>query len=585
MAEVTGAKSPARWLAPLVVVAVTVLAFAMTLTAGFVNWDDEVYVTQHPFVVHPTFAGLGHVWTSGYANLYVPLVYTSYAFDVLVGGGKPWAFHLGNVLLHAVSALVAYLVLLELWRSRAALPSGNVPVSAPTIAALAALVFAVHPLQAEPVAWVTGRKDVLSGLLALMAMWLYLKGGERIGERRWWHVGACACFGLSLLAKPGVVALPVGLLALDVVGLRRGLKQSALRLLPWFAVAGVCVLMTSRVQAIPAWLAATMPVSKRPLIASDALLFYAGKVLLPVGLAADYGRSPVTVGTAEWEWIKVPVVACAVALCLWRRGMGSAGILFFGALLLPVLGFAPFLFQDISTVADRYAYLPMLGVAVTVQAGLFALKESRPALWRPALGTTCGLVVVLAVMTAVQVRVWSDSITLWKSSIANAPRAAHAHYFLGQLLSEAKDGEGAIAELRRATELLPGLVEAWDALGDELVKWKHYEEAIRVCSTSVKMHGSAGTTDRRMCLARHNLAIAYLWTKRLDDAAAQLQAVLALRPDPDIAAGARTNLGLILAQQGKTQEAATQFEAALKIDPGSQQARRALEMLKGAPRQ
>lgn len=568
------------WVPPLVVGVITLLTFLVSVKAGFVNWDDQINVTENRYLKPLTLAGLAHFWTSSYSNLYVPLVYTTYTLDILVGGGRPWAFHLTNLLLHTASAVVAAFLLLELWRVQVKENPRGLPLRAGVIAALAALVFAIHPLQAEPVGWVTGRKDVLSGFLAVLATWLYFRGGECVSERRGTHLAAGACFALSLLAKPAVVALPLGLLILDTVGLQRGLKQSILRLWPWFAMAGAWALVTQRVQIVPEWFVASIPLWKRPLIVADTLLFYVQKTILPLGLAADYGRSPATVGDAPWEWIKVPVVACGVAVCLWRRTLATAGLLFFACLLLPVLGIVPFLYQHISTVADRYAYLPLLGAAIAVHAALTTLASSRPALVRPVLAVVSVLVLLMAAMAGLQVRTWYDSISLWRNSLAHCPGAGEAHYDFGRACLEMGDGETAMQEFKRATVLRPKLGEAWDSLGNELLKRGRIDEAIADIERAIEEHNRAHINDRRMCTARNNLAVGYMRAGRFADATAQLQAVLDLRPDPDVAAGVYTNQGLILAQQGKVVEAGRLFEAALELDPKNEQAHRHLERIR-----
>src|SRR5262245_7131136 len=163
-------KKTGSWLlAAVVIVASVAVAFAPALVAGFTSWDDDINITANPFL-HPFNArGLRLIWTKPLQNLYVPLVYTTYGLDQLVGGGRPWAFHLTNVLLHAGSSVLV-LAILSGFAQRARNMSA-VPL-------IGALVFALHPLQVEPVVWCTGRKDVMSGFFALASMLFYLNADK-----------------------------------------------------------------------------------------------------------------------------------------------------------------------------------------------------------------------------------------------------------------------------------------------------------------------------------------------------------------------------------------------------------------------
>lgn len=533
-------KQPA--LAALVLVGLVLGAFGQTVRWGWVNLDDDINVTANPHMNPVTLAGIGTLWAAPYQNLYVPLAYTLFACEsqasrLLFGGEAslpPDArlFHAVSIVLHAVNVLLA-------WRLLHRLVPGDIwPATA------GAALFAIHPLQVESVAWISEQRGLLAATCSLAAMGLHL-GGERMergtGRGRLRHAAALGLFGLALLAKPQAVTVPLLLLLLDVVGRGRPLRAVVIELVPWFVLAGLVSFVTKLLQ--PAVYTDSVAPWLRPLVAGDALLFYGSKLLWPFHLCIDYGRTPHVVlasvpacVAALAAWLVVSVAVLLPGLGRWRLAPALSVVA-----LLPVLGFAHFLFQDFSTVADRYFYVAMLGPSLAV-TWLCAWSLERPS--RRAVSAAMAVILVLCVWGSfLQARVWRSSLTLCEHAVRVEPRTFLGNCNLGAALIDAgKPGE-AIDFLRRAVSRGPDHPDA-----------------------------------------HLSLAIALDQVNRLDEAAKFYGNVLTLYPQH---AEAHNYLGVIHARQGRVAQAAKHFRAAVTIKPAYRDAQRNLDraeaILTGSP--
>ncbi len=571
-------------------------AFSPALSAGFTNWDDDVNVTENPFLTPPTASGIAALWRQSYRNLYVPLTYTSFAGDLAVGGGKPWAFHLGNILIHCASAVALAALLSRLLRAlparEAAPPRGALllPVAA------GAVLFALHPVQVESVAWVTGRKDVLSGALALAAMLAYFRDGW--GRR----AAAPGLFVLALLAKPSTVSLPLALAALEHAWLRTPPRRWAARLAPWFVVAGGWVLLTAGSQEIPALLARLAPAWKRPAVAGDALLFYAAKVAWPVGLSPVYGRVPWQVAGIA-PWFGFLLFALAAGVLIGRRSRWGACLGVFLAGVLPVLGFLPFLFQIYSTVADRYLYLALPGVSLAAAFGMRLALDLRPRHAPAGWAAVVAVGLALGFASFTQTTHWRDSEALWRRAIAVEPRVAESHNNLGTALAARGREAEAFDHFSEAVRLKPEYEDALSNMANGLITRGRTDEAIaalhRALATKpnfVRAHITLGNAllesgdadsaaasyrraieiEPRQLDARYNLAHALLALG--DRAGAERSLGEALERNPRFWR-ATLLLGIIREDEKRPVEAAELYRRTLEAEPGNAEAARRLRKL------
>jgi tetratricopeptide (TPR) repeat protein len=356
--------------------------------------------------------------------MYDPLVYTTWwglshaaqldTPDIMGARLNPQIFHLANLLVHCLTALVVLEILLGL--------------SMPDWAAAAgAAVFALHPIQTEAVAWATGMKDLLGGLLAMLTIWRYLVAVQASGNRRRNnYILATLLYAAALLAKPSTVVIPFIVAVIDLVVYRRDWRDVAMRVLPWLALAALAIGLattiqnTTRLEKTPLW--------ARLLIALDALSFYFYKLLLPIRLSFDYGRNsgalfydPTLHRPLYWTWF-FPV---GLGVILWRlrRPMLTAAGLIFLLGVLPVLGFTPFVFQYYTNVADRYVYVSMLGAAIAV-AWLVSKYPSRIMI-----GIVCAVLLVFCSLSFLQAGIWQDSDTLYEHGLT-LNRTSAIHYII-----------------------------------------------------------------------------------------------------------------------------------------------------------
>jgi Flp pilus assembly protein TadD len=581
-----------------VVLVMLLAALAMAPLCGhdFTNFDDDRTVAYNASFNPPTFAGVMQYWRQPFMDLYVPVTYM--VWGVLAGathgetGLNPHVFHTFNVLLHAVNAALVLLILRRLFTD----------VLSPWAVFVGAAVFAVHPVQVETVGWVSGMKDLLCGLFTLAALWGYVKHAQAQdapARRRWAYFAlATAAYILAMLSKPTAVVTPVLALVLDLLVLRNGFRVVAPRIALWLVLAIPCVIWTKYFQSAE-HVAFAPPIWQRPLVALDALAFYLGKVVFPWSLAVDYGRRPdvaIARGWVYFTWI-VPV-AVAVATWLLRRripGLLAGGALFVAG-MLPVLGLVRFDFQEFSTVADHYLYLPMLGVAVALAAWLVRVPAAR---W----GVVAG--VVIALLTArslAQTFYWSDSETLFRHAVDVNPNSSAVHNSLSAALLERGKVEPAIAHAREAVKLNGADPRPRGTLAAALAAGRMLPEAESEMREMLKLdpeNGRAlgmladilaqqGRLDEAMPLARR--------ATELDpnDAAARLVlgTMLAQRGDlpqaaRELAAAVRLSrnsrahmaLGFVLADLGRTNEAELHLKKALELDPSATPARDALERL------
>lgn len=449
--------------------AVAVVAvYAQTLRFGLLDWDDDINITQNPYLQPPGVLKLLHLWTHPYSGLYIPLVYTSYALDLLIGGGQAWAFHLVNVALHALSAVMVFEILCAFgWEAK--------------VSFLGAAVFVLHPLQAEPVAWVTGRKDLLSGAASLGSILAYVLWRQR--GAAWRYALALLLFMTALLSKPASITVPLVLLIIEWFVLGTALRQSMTALAAWFVLAAGWAAFTAQTQPIPAILASRYPVwSIRPIVAADALVFYIAKLFWPVHLAPVYGRVPAVALKSATGYVALLPLLAGLGYLLWKRTRSAAALLIIPAFLLPVLGLVPFLFQVYSTVADRYFYLPMFGAAM--MAAMVADWSMKRFPLSPAIGGA--ILLVLGGLSFRQASCWSSSAVLWKHSVAVAPDAAVAHTSLGLVYAHTGQTDEAAEEYQAAIALDKDSAEAHNGLGLLLARSGRMQEAAREFRAAVE---------------------------------------------------------------------------------------------------
>jgi hypothetical protein len=424
-----------------VALAVLVAAvFGQTCAHDFVHFDDPQTIATNRAFDPPTFRSVLGYWTRSEQNLYIPVTYNVWGAlaalahvdraDEMGSRLNPWIFHAANVAIHLASALLVLAILVRLG-------AGPVP------AWIAAAVFAVHPVQVETVAWASGTKDLLCGAFGFAAIYFLLRSRQQPNGR--WIVAGTAALLLALLSKPTAVVVPLIAITIDVLALCTPWRRSIATLWPWLLIVVPFIVIGRLVQ--PPVARDLPPLWIRPLVAADALAFYIWKLFWPINLGLDYGRTPARAMQHGWLYFTwIAPAAIAIVAYLVRRG---APLIVAGALIvvigvLPVLGFVPFTFQSISTVADHYPYLSMLGVAMIIAAVVARFDSTGLRI------ASAALIVVLAIRAFDQAGTWHDSGTLFRQALSVNPRSAMSRTNLALHLYQHGDVTIAVEELEQA---------------------------------------------------------------------------------------------------------------------------------------
>jgi tetratricopeptide (TPR) repeat protein len=579
----------AVWPAILLLILAMLAVYGVVGRFDFLNWDDQQQVIENPLVNPPSWHGLAQAWRQPYWNLYIPLSYNWFAMEALLATGpdpavgmSPAVFHLCNLLIHVGCVLLVFTILRRLLTS-VLVPKGTVPfssdenrdsprlasgggVSINVAACFGAILFGLHPLQVESVAWISEARGLLCGLFSLVDIWQYVEyaqagaaGGNGSFYKSPRFALATLAFAAALLSKPAAVAVPLMVVVLDIGLLRRPWQKVLPALCPWLTIAAAQILLTKELQ--PDALLPNVPaIWTRPLVAGDALAFYLWKLVVPWQLGPDYGRTPQW-SLAQW-WIYavwLPSALLVVVLARLRdRRVWLVAFALFVAWLLPVLGFVCFTYQRFSTVADRYAYLAMLGPALAL-SWLLARARKRRALGGGAV--LCGL---LAGLSFQQTLHWRDTGDLFAHAQAVNPSSVAAAYHLGLLQAREGRHAEAIALYRRAMAEHPEFVELPIALADSLLAMGKTTEALNA------VHDAAGrfpdsTVIATWAVTQYNLGNQLRQqSATLDQAVAHYEAALEANPK---FAEAQANLGIALLEQGKIVAAIEHERAALDINP------------------
>jgi hypothetical protein len=475
--------------------AVTVLVFGVTAGFPFFPfWDDDIHVHANPYLTSLSWEGIGAFWVGPYQQLYIPLTYTIWAGLAAVSraaAGLPvtarelnaaW-FHGANILVHTASTMLAFALLRRV--TRKFFPHAGERVVS-TAAALGAGFFALHPLQTEPVAWISGLRDVLGGCLGLAALAVLF---SRDTPTRTCWAWATILYVASLAAKPAGVALPVVAALLAWYPFRWNWRTMVTTLGPWIAIGILWVILTSQAQWAAELARGLVPVWMRPLVAADALAFYTWKVLWPVGLSADYGRAPDVARVAGWLWWTWvgPAALTAVLVSMKRLRIYLVPWGVFAAALLPTLGLMPFNFQVVSTVADRYAYFALLGPAMSL--AMIVVQARRN--WIT--GLAAFWVATLAFLTILRLPLWSDDLRLFAATLETNPRSWKAMHNYASALDDRGRSLEAEPLLRRVIIMRPDSAEAHNDLGVILWKIGRPDEASAMMRQSLALRTTAAT--------------------------------------------------------------------------------------------
>lgn len=578
------------WWSFLLLIALVLGAFLPVINNGFVAYDDNLYVTSNPHVrAGLSWAGLEWALGAIVADNWHPLTLLSHMLDVQLFGLNPWGHHLSSVLLHAASTVLLFAVFSRM--------TGN------TGAALfVAALFGIHPLRVESVAWVAERKDVLSGLLFMLTLWAYVRYSESTVQLReskakssagppkrrnggagsyeltslTWYAAALGFFILGLMSKPMLVTLPFVLLLLDYWPLQRFqlIRASASRpnssgrfslstslnllieKIPFLLMAAAASVVTFLVQQHSG---AVVAVARLPIIArcENAVVsycLYVGKLFWPADLAVLYPHPGHWPALAVWAAALGLLAVSAAALLLRRNAPWLlVGWFWFLGMLIPVLGLVQVGRQSL---ADRYSYLPLIGLLLVAAWGISALSK-RLGISKALPVAATVAVLLCAGLTWRQSRFWKDDGTLFAHAVAVTKANYVAHLHLGDYWQAQGRLEEAVREYALAVRHAPDDAEARDALAAALLAQGRSAEASVELEAALKLQPSLADAHRHLALALEQQG-------RSNEALQHLQACVQLAPDD---AEAQAMLGTQLLRSGQLEPALIHLDRSARLRP------------------
>lgn len=542
---------------------VTLAIYAQVIGHHFISLDDPTYIQENPMVNRGiTLAGLGWAFTTSHATNWHPLTWISHMIDCQLFGTNAGRHLLVNALIHVANTLLLFWFLLRTTHSR--WPS-----------ALVAALFALHPLHVESVAWASERKDTLCAFFGLFSLIAYVRYVKAPSTSRY----ACTALtlALGLLAKPMLVTWPFVMLLVDYWPLRRfraagGTRPGAPRSrhavtemwplvrekLPLFGLAAASAIITLTAQS-SGGAVRTLAAAPVALRLSNALVSYAKYFLLafwPNDLAVYYPFA----GISAWQIIGAAFLLIGITgFCFLQRRIRPyliVGWLWFLGTLVPVIGLVQVGGQSM---ADRYFYIPSIGLFIAVVFGLADIARS----WRVAPlisgGIAAGVLIVLATLTNAQIQRWSDSFTLFEHTLAVTPPNLHIEYNLGMAMGAASRYDEAAAHFEKALQIDPNFYDGLVGMGVTRALQDRLPEAIEYYQTAIRSQPEAPKAHMQLAQA--------LWKQNRDEAAVEeMRHALQFAPkDADI----RADFGLALALAGRLPEAIEQLHAALRLNPNN----------------
>lgn len=554
------------WFVAAILVLVTIAAFQGVLRGQFLLYDDPEYVTENSWgQAGLTRSAVMWAFTSTGTGNWHPLTWLSHMLDCTLFGLNPAGHHAVSLLLHAANVLLLFLILNRMtksvWRS-----------------AFVAALFAIHPLHVESVAWVAERKDVLSTFFWMLTMGAYALYAESPTRSR--YAAVVVLLALGLMAKPMLVTLPFVLLLLDYWPLGRFKAEAAsgARPTPWpkLVLEKAPLLVLCAASSIITYIAqrsagavstlGDISLGGRAANALGAYAAYMGKAIWPRMLAVFYPH-PDEPLAMQYAAVAVLALAAVTLLAIRARRSGPyllAGWLWYLASLVPVIGLVQVGGQ---AMADRYTYVPLIGLFIMVAWGIPELLGRGKRLSLTFTGIACVVVLVLAALTRTQVSYWRNDLTLFNHALEATEDNYLAHSFLGLALAKEKKFDEAIAHHVAGIKIAPGYAGGYDNFAQTLTDAGRLEEAARQLRAGLQISPNDSSLH-------NSLGVALAALGQLEEATAEYRKAIDLNPNWF---GAYYNVGNVYAVQGKLDDAAEHYRKALSIDPDLRVARNRLQ--------
>ena len=495
----------------LAVTALTLLVYSSAVHFEFTNWDDDIHVTNNPAVQHLSLRSVMDLFTPTEKYMYHPLTMLSYMIEWSIVGDSPRLYHATNIALHLINSWLLFFLLFRLSRNK-------------YLALLIASIFALHPLQCESVAWISARKDLLSGMFALVSALSYYRWKEKNDLRMYFT--SIVLFLFSLLSKPTAVVLPLIFILYDMWQ-EKGFTWSLLKdkfifiAISIFFTIFIVLTMTSHSELPMHYYS----YPQRITLVLYEVSFYVFKFIIPADLSACYSYPRLINGALPTGYYLIAMISLVmiVTTFIFRRKIQSvsAGMLLYGVVLLPVLQIIPF--NNASLVADRYAYLGVVGLSFAI-LGLFDIVRTRIKPTGIIVNVAVIMLIVsLSYMSFKRLPVWNDSVALFTDVISKDPNTAIAYGNRANARISKGDYAGAIDDCATMLLLYPGEPKAYYNRGNAYSELKKPKEALADYSKAIVL----GFQSPNVFYNRGNQ---YMAVKAYDSAAADYKTVLRLSP-------------------------------------------------------
>jgi len=532
-------------LAVLVLLIATAAVYLPALKGSFTNWDDDKIVTKSPLVTQLSWQNLKKICTSFHYHHYHPLVTLSLALEYRFFRDNPFPYHLTNLILHLCNTALVFWLIWLLCRGM-------------TAAFLTALLFGIHPLHVESVAWIAERKDVLYAFFFFAAAVAYIY--YRQNNNRRLYGATLLLFLLSLLSKAMAMTLPVILLLIDYLLRRPPGRKLWTDKIPFFVLSGAfgVIAVASHYPATNIQNTFAVTFFHKTIIAGYSVLFYLKKMIAPAQLSCIYPYPQLAGWDVYWYCPVICLLLFIAALISMRYTRKIIfGALFFIVTLLPVLQFFP---VGHTIVADRFTYVPLTGIFFII--GTAAQWTYDRIARHPFFRWSCRITVfaacaAVAYTARAQVATWQDSFSLWNHVIRHYPSVAIAYNNRGNILGDRGEFDAAIADFNRAAELDPTNANVYNNRGFAYSGKKEFDRALADFSRAVDIDPTCAT-------AYNNRGNIYNLTGRLDEALADYNKALEFEPGNP---GAYNNRGVIHFARGNYEKAVADYTTALAMRP------------------
>lgn len=553
-------RNPHLWTA-LLVAAITLLTYLPTLQNGFVNWDDGTMVYDNPYIRTLTF----NSWRWANLDLWIPLTMFSFAFDSAVWGLNPKGFHLSNIFLHTANTLLVYILIVK--ASESYVYKGKFNIKTIIAGIVTSLLFGIHPMHVESVAWITERKDVLYSFFFLLSLISYLKYTSEDSKKVRYYFCSLIFFTLSLMSKPMAVSLPAVLLVLDLYPLKRltieggliSFKAVLVEKIP-FLLLGVLFSLGTLMMHRTEGSVTSLSFLERIFATAYYCIFYLIKMFLPFELVPLYD-SPLNKGFFTFNFIVFFITFVIITFfsirSLKRGRLFFAIWVYYLVTLAPVTGITGDFGKQ--TVADHFIYMPSLGPFIL--AGLFAttlIERCSKRFWKTlSIAAIFIILSILGIKTVNQIGIWKDSLTLWSYEIKYVPNSALAYYNRGTAYGHAGKYQESLNDFDMLIKLAPKYPEAYYNRGTTFEKLGEYQFAIKDFEMTI-------SNDPKFKKAYNSLGGVHLILGNYSEAVHNFD--LAIKLDNRYF-DAYYNRGIAFRKMSKNYEAIKDFDMAIDLAP------------------